>query len=37
MLAKDDLSYHFFLSRFYENRIDGFGFLNNMLTIFDGD
>jgi putative transposase len=37
MLAKDDLSYHFSSSRFYENGIDEFGFLNNIFTMFDGD
>jgi hypothetical protein len=37
ILAKDDLSYHFSSSRFYENGIDEFGFLNNIFTIFNGD
>jgi putative transposase len=37
MLAKDDLSYHFSSSRFYENGIDEFGFLNNIFTMFDRD
>jgi putative transposase len=37
MLAKDDLSYHFSSSRFYENGIDEFGFLNNIFTMLDGD
>jgi putative transposase len=36
-LAKDDLSYHFSSSRFYETGIDEFGFINNLFQVFDGD
>ncbi|MGG9972000.1 hypothetical protein ACQ33O_09430 [Ferruginibacter sp. SUN002] len=35
-LAKDDLDYYFSSARFYENDIDEFGFLNNLLHVFDG-
>jgi putative transposase len=37
LLAKDDLSYHFSSSRFYESGIDEFGFLKNIFHLFDGD
>lgn len=36
-LAKDDLDYYFSSARFYENGVDEFGFLNNLLSIFDGE
>ena len=37
LLAKDDLAYYYSSARFYETGIDEFGFLNNLLSVFDGD
>ena len=36
-LYKDDLDYHFSSARYYETRMDDFGFLNNIFNIFEGD
>ncbi len=36
-LAKDDISYYYSSSNFYETGIDEFGFLNNLYDMFDGN
>jgi REP element-mobilizing transposase RayT len=36
-LAKDDVSYQYSSARFYETRVDEFGFLNDLYTFFDGE
>jgi REP element-mobilizing transposase RayT len=35
-LAKDDVSYYYSSARFYEYGTDEFGFLKNLLELFDG-
>ncbi|MFN0083086.1 MAG: transposase [Ferruginibacter sp.] len=37
LLSKDDLDYHYSSARFYETRLDEFGFLSNLFTVFDGE
>ena len=36
-LSKDDLSYHFSSARFYEAGIDDFGFLKDLISVFNGN
>ncbi len=36
-LAKDDISYYFSSARFYESRVDDFGFLNDLYAVFEGE
>jgi putative transposase len=36
-LAKDDITYYFSSARFYETGIDEFGFLNDLISVFDGN
>lgn len=35
-LAENDISYYWSSARFYETGVDDFGFLNNLLVVFDG-
>ena len=37
LLAKDDISYYYSSAKFYETGEDGFVFLKNLYTIFDGN
>ena len=36
-LAKDDLSYYYSSVRFYNNELDEFGFLKNLISVFTGN
>jgi len=36
-LAEDDLKYHYSSARYYEEGVDEFGFLNNLLSVFHGN
>ena len=36
-LAKDDISYHYSSVRFYDNGLDEFGFLKNLMSVFTGN